>query len=99
MDLFAAADLHDPAASRRVGGLLGNDLGQMRVQFNARTHVVEPAYRDDNLGLWDFGAQPDASPEILEMMVEAARLRQEQGDGQSIASIRLVTAPAVPARS
>ena len=60
LELFAAADLHDPGASRRIGGLLGNDLGQMRVQFNARTHVVEPAYRDDNLGLWDFGAQPDA---------------------------------------
>jgi nitric oxide reductase NorD protein len=82
VELFTAADLHDPTASRRVGGLLGNDLGQMRVQFNARTHVVEPAYRDDNLGLWDFGIQPDATPEILEMMVEAARLRQEEGDGR-----------------
>jgi hypothetical protein len=46
---------HDPAISRAIGGLLGNDLGQMRVQFNARTYVVEPVYRDDNLGLWDFG--------------------------------------------
>jgi nitric oxide reductase NorD protein len=82
LDLFVAADLHDPGASRRIGGLLGNDLGQMRVQFNARTHVVEPAYRDDNLGLWDFGAQPDATPEILEMMVEAARLRREEGGGR-----------------
>ena len=42
-------------SSRRIGGLLGNDLGQMRVQFNARTYVVEPVYRDDGLGLWDFG--------------------------------------------
>jgi nitric oxide reductase NorD protein len=82
LDLFVAADLHDPGASRRIGGLLGNDLGQMRVQFDARTHVVEPAYRDDNLGLWDFGAQPDATPEILEMMVEAARLRREEGGGR-----------------
>ena len=82
LELFAAADLHDPGASRRIGGLLGNDLGQMRIQFNARTHVVEPAYRDDNLGLWDFGSQPDAAPEILEMMIEAARLRQEEGGGR-----------------
>jgi nitric oxide reductase NorD protein len=82
LELFAATDLHDPAASRRVGGLLGNDLGQMRIQFNARTHVVEPAYRDDNLGLWDFGSQPDAAPEILEMMIEADRLRQEEGGGR-----------------
>jgi nitric oxide reductase NorD protein len=47
--------LDDITASRRIGGLLGNDLGQMRVQFNARTYVVEPVYRDDGLGLWDFG--------------------------------------------
>jgi hypothetical protein len=43
----------DPGTSRRIGGLLGNDLGQMRVQFNMRTYLVEPSYRDDNLGLWD----------------------------------------------
>ena len=47
--------LEDPAISREVGMLLGNDLGQMRVQFNAKTYVVEPVYRDDGLGLWDFG--------------------------------------------
>jgi hypothetical protein len=82
--LFAEADPTDPAASRRIGGLLGNDLGQMRVQFNARTHVVEPAYRDDGLGLWDFGAQAEAPPDLIDMIVEAARLRQEAGtDGRT----------------
>jgi hypothetical protein len=81
-DLFAGADLEDSMAPRRIGGLLGNDLGQMRVQFNARTHVIEPAYRDDNLGLWDFGAQADVMPEMLDMMIEAARMRQEAGDGR-----------------
>ena len=81
--LFADADLADPAMSRRIGGLLGNDLGQMRVQFNPRTHVIEPAYRDDNLGLWDFGEQAQAAPEIIDMMIEAARLREEAGEGRS----------------
>ncbi|HEY4042561.1 MAG TPA: VWA domain-containing protein, partial [Rhodopila sp.] len=81
-ELFAAADPDDPAVSRRIGGLLGNDLGQMRVQFNARTHVVEPPYRDDNLGLWDFGASAEATPDLLELMVEAARLRQQEGGGR-----------------
>jgi nitric oxide reductase NorD protein len=47
----------DPATSRAIGGLLGNDLGQMRVQFNARTYVVEPLYRDDNAGVWEFAEQ------------------------------------------
>ncbi len=36
--MFEAAlpRLHDPAISREIGMLLGNDLGQMRVQFNAQ---------------------------------------------------------------
>ena len=43
---------------REVGSLLGNDLGQMRVQFNAKSYTVEPLYRDDNLFLWDSEAPP-----------------------------------------
>lgn len=81
-ELVAEADPLDPSASRRIGGLLGNDLGQMRVQFNSRTYVIEPAYRDDNLGLWDFGASPEMTPDVQELMIEAARLRQETGEGR-----------------
>jgi Mg-chelatase subunit ChlD len=58
--------LNDPAISREIGMLLGNDLGQMRVQFNAKTYVVEPVYRDDGLGLWDFGEEAPISGEALE---------------------------------
>jgi hypothetical protein len=72
--------LEDPALSRRIGGLLGNDLGQMRVQFNARTYVVEPAYRDDGLGLWDHPDPPDTPPEEIEMAVEAARIERREED-------------------
>lgn len=79
-ELVADADPFDPAASRRIGGLLGNDLGQMRLQLNTRTYVIEPAYRDDGLGLWDFGDTADAPPEMLDLIVEAARIRQEAGD-------------------
>ncbi|MFQ5785891.1 MAG: nitric oxide reductase activation protein NorD [Alphaproteobacteria bacterium] len=64
----------DPATSRRLGGLLGNDLGQMRVQFNARTYVVEPPYRDDNLGLWDFGDAGDSAPQEPDTLFESARI-------------------------
>jgi nitric oxide reductase NorD protein len=92
--LFSAADLLDSGVPRRIGGLLGNDLGQMRVQFNARTHVVEPAYRDDGLGMWDFGDAAETPPELLEMMVEAARLRQEAGDGPAEGEPAPGTAPA-----
>ncbi|NEW93810.1 VWA domain-containing protein [Rhodopseudomonas sp. BR0M22] len=81
--LFAAAQtrLDDPAIAREIGMLLGNDLGQMRLQFNAKSHVVEPVYRDDNLGLWDFDEAPQANADILEMFVDAARLERQENDG------------------
>jgi len=64
-DLFSAHlhELENPAISRHVGNLLGNDLGQMRVQFNAKSYVVEPPYRDDNMGLWDFGEEDRSDPD------------------------------------
>lgn len=40
------------ATVREMASLLGNDIGQMRLQFNSRDYVVEPAYRDDNGYLW-----------------------------------------------
>ncbi len=58
--------------------LLGNDLGQMRVQFNAKTYVVEPVYRDDGLGLWDFGENAPSSGEVVELPIEAVRIEREQ---------------------
>ena len=78
--LFAAETerLEDPALSRKIGGLLGNDIGQMRLQFDARTYVIEPAYRDDGLGLWDFGEQAETTPEEIELAVDAVRVTQEQ---------------------
>ncbi|WP_024511880.1 VWA domain-containing protein [Bradyrhizobium sp. ARR65] len=81
--LFAAAlpRIEDSAISREIGMLLGNDLGQMRVQFNAKTYVVEPMYRDDGLGLWDFGDNAPPSDEVLELFVDAMRIdRQENAD-------------------
>ena len=78
--LFAAENdrLDDVSVSRQIGGLLGNDLGQMRVQFNARTYVVEPVYRDDGLGLWDFGEQAQAQDDIVELTVDAADVYKRQ---------------------
>jgi hypothetical protein len=77
--LFAAAVPDDPAISRAIGGLLGNDLGQMRLQFNAKTYTVEPAYRDDNTHLWDL---PDAPNDALSVTVESARGSDGRGDEQ-----------------
>lgn len=84
--LFAAAFERwtDPSISREIGGLLGNDIGQMRLQFNAKSYVVEPAYRDDNLALWDFGDQPDAPTETIELAVDSVRIeRRDDAGGRS----------------
>ena len=75
--------LDDPAISREIGMLLGNDLGQMRVQFNAKTYVVEPVYRDDGLGLWDFGEEAPSSGETLDLAVDAARVEQRENPDQT----------------
>jgi len=74
----AMSRLPDPAISREIGMLLGNDLGQMRLQFNAKTYVVEPVYRDDGLGLWDFGETTPSSGDVLELPVDAVRREQKE---------------------
>ncbi len=81
--LFAAEpDLADPGLSRRIGDVLGNDIGQMRIQFNAKLDVVEPAYRDDNLGLWALPPPPpDANLQQLELAVESVRIEQREDEG------------------
>jgi nitric oxide reductase NorD protein len=58
---------------REAASLLGNDIGQMRLPFNARTYAVHARYRDDNTHLWlpdaslppsDTTLQADAAPPI-----------------------------------
>ncbi len=81
------ANWEDPTISREIGGLLSNDLGQMRVQFNSKTYVVEPAYRDDNLGIWDMG-QPDSSPseeiDVIDQRVRINRVRTGTRAGSTL---------------
>ena len=79
-DMFFEAknDMTDPAFCRRIGVLLGNDLGQLRAQFNAKTYVIEPAYRDDNMGLWDFGDQQGNEEDQDGMFIEAMRMDQQE---------------------
>jgi hypothetical protein len=66
-------NLEDPGISRGIGVLLGNDFGQMRVQFNFKTYRVEPLYRDDNTFLWEANAgrtptdDPDASAQAIKL--------------------------------
>jgi len=76
------SDWTDQSISRSIGGLLGNDLGQMRVQFNPRTYVVQPAYRDDNLGIWDFGDRDGQPAEDDETIYQGARISQAEEPDQ-----------------
>ncbi|MDA9983451.1 VWA domain-containing protein, partial [Gammaproteobacteria bacterium] len=66
----------DQSISRMIGGLIGNDLGQMRVQFNVRTFVVEPVYRDDNTGLWNFADTGQPGAEDEDVIMQGARLTE-----------------------
>ena len=79
-DLFndPANDMTDSVMCRRIGVLLGNDLGQLRAQFNAKTYVIEPPYRDDNMGLWDFGDHQGDEQENDGIFIEAMRMNEKQ---------------------
>jgi len=97
----------DQSISRTIGSLLGNDIGQMRVQFNAKSYIVEPSYRDDNAGIWDFGdAAPEETPSA-ETILESVRINQKEDDdnpdrrerddrneSQASKAAKLVAAPA-----
>jgi nitric oxide reductase NorD protein len=86
---FARTNGLDPAISRELGNLLGNDLGQMRVQFNAKTYVQDAAYRDDNSPLWNTEPTPitpspsDEPAERNATMQESQTVRDLPGEGRA----------------
>ena len=79
--MFAEAgeSLSNPSISREIGNLLGNDLGQMRVQFNFKTYLAEPVYRDDNLFLWDLGDSQPQRDDDQEVIGQAVNLTPSEG--------------------
>jgi hypothetical protein len=58
-----AGRLHDRSGFTEIGSILANDLGQMRARFVPQLYLPEPAYRDDNTVLWDFGAESQEAPD------------------------------------
>lgn len=90
-DLFYSRqeEWDNPAFSREIGGLLGNDLGQMRVQFNAKTYVVEPVYRDDNQGLWEFDTPDTGEMEEAELLLDDVQIKEQEEDDDQENSISL----------
>lgn len=67
----AASDLEDYDAFRAFASILANDLGQLRVQFNARDYRALPDYRDDNTYLWDFPPDKLPPPEAIRLQAES----------------------------
>jgi hypothetical protein len=57
--LFREQSRHrdDQSTSRAIGSELGGDLARMRLSFHLGGWLPEPAYRDDNAGLWDDAGQ------------------------------------------
>ncbi|WP_188607317.1 nitric oxide reductase activation protein NorD [Chelatococcus reniformis] len=79
--LFAAAFAATPERqdiAREIANVLGHDLGQLRIPFIAKSYVVEPAYRDDGLGLFDAADTDPDNSEALELLIEAARVEQRE---------------------
>ena len=62
--LASAARLKDQNISLELSGPLANDIGQSRLQFNFKTYVVQPPYRDDNSFMWHYDA--DTPPTLDE---------------------------------
>jgi nitric oxide reductase activation protein len=68
--------------SRRLGSLLGNDVGQMRLAFNAKDYVVEPAYRDDHRLLWQ---EPPPKADDEAAPLEQADVEERVGPRETLA--------------
>ena len=71
----------DQAISQEIARILGHDLGQMRIPFDAKSYFVEPNYRDDGLGLFDLGDSAEADDETLEILLDAARMQPSDDNG------------------
>lgn len=72
--------IEDPAISLDIGTRLANDVGQRRIRFDALGHVVEPAYRDDGLGLWDFSDVESSTLSEVELTVDAVRIQHQESN-------------------
>ncbi|CAN5399438.1 hypothetical protein BH09PSE5_BH09PSE5_01870 [soil metagenome] len=54
--------LRTPAELRAAALRLGNDIGQMRLQFNARGYRPEPSFRDDHRWMWGADDLQEVEP-------------------------------------
>lgn len=77
------AEPENYAAFREVGSILANDLGQMRVRFNPRQYVPEPAYRDDNSILWDYSDPDQSLPPEESLLLQGFEVELQEREDDS----------------
>lgn len=85
-ELFEAegSRLEDVTAFDRIGKILANDLGQMRMPFDPEQYRVEPAYRDDNTILWDFSEDRPSSDDQEILACEAVKFEPDRVDTEAV---------------
>ena len=70
----------DQTISRELGNLLGNDMGQMRIQFNPKDYLPDPIYRDENSGIWNFDNENTKDFEELQTGIESYQIEKKETD-------------------
>ncbi len=80
---FYAADHTTSDACRELASVLGNELGQLRLPFDAAAPSLLPRYRDDHTGLWQVEPLPAAhSPQAaVDARTTAALCGSARDDG------------------
>ncbi|MCR9239513.1 MAG: VWA domain-containing protein [Alphaproteobacteria bacterium] len=68
----------DQFMAERIARILGNDLGQMRIPFDPKSYAVEPDYRDDGLGLFDFDEADNPDQPPSEIFLDAAKMDRKE---------------------
>lgn len=91
-DLFESlADrLEDVAAFDKVGKILANDLGQMRMPFDPERYRVEPAYRDDNTVLWEFNEDHPPSDDQEMLARESVKVEPDHLDAVTVMRVSAI---------
>lgn len=85
-----------PAGLRQVASLLGHDLGQMRLPFDARAATAGPAYRDDNHHLWLPDEQPATSDTELTAQADWHRPLKDSTGADRPTPTTATKSPAAP---
>lgn len=82
--------LRTPAQVRAAASRLGNDIGQMRLPFNAPTYRPHAAYRDDGSWLWlPEASAPDSDTTLaVRASEQPASAALEGNEAQGTTSVR-----------